>query len=173
MTALCTQSTWISDTEADVSCCMQLCLALYENKYTICITCWVCFFCLSLLTCLTSIRSTNILGFFSSLHLFFLKKGIPSLLGDTLAQICSCLPGGKPTQYCFYLKMFINWHPLLTPIATRVSESLHKTTITKLTHTRLCIHSQEFNMCNSWWELWEHYSMWAWSLRSEMLWEQN
>lgn len=47
--------------------------------------------------------------------LFSFREGIPSLLGDTPAQTCSCLPGGKPTKnillkdVCEQLRLQSTW----------------------------------------------------------------
>lgn len=38
------------------------------------------------------------------------REGIPSLLGDTLAQTCSCLPRGKPQKTNYLVQKWCSWN---------------------------------------------------------------
>lgn len=87
-----------SDTQADVVWWTGLtfCLALYENKTYYLHNLASGFFGFLVYFPQEELTSSQVMFF--QRGLFSFKEGIPSLLGDTLAQICSCLPGGQPTK---------------------------------------------------------------------------
>lgn len=89
--------------------------------------------------CVTSIRGTSVSSFFQPRFVFSQKGNSQSVRWHTGSDLQLSARRKNP-QNIFTAKRFcIHRHPMLAPITIRISESLHKTTITELTCTRLYI----------------------------------
>lgn len=75
---------------------LTICLALYENKTHYVHNLALCFFGFLVYFPLEELTSSQVMFF--QRGLFSFKEGIPSLLGDTLAHICSCQSARRTTH---------------------------------------------------------------------------